>query len=83
MKNHVNRREVFYLSGYDPRGARYYYGLYKKEGALQSKVNGLHLDMSSRNRTAKHVQSLEIKASSKEGETRTNYHFLEWDNLIR
>ena len=83
MKNQVKRREVFYLSGYDPRGARYYYGLYKKEGALQSKVNGLQLDVSSRNRTAKHVQSWEIKASSKEAETRTSYHFLEWDDLIR
>ncbi|HIP51719.1 MAG TPA: hypothetical protein EYG94_06485 [Campylobacterales bacterium] len=83
MKNQVKKREVFYLSGYDPRGARYYYNLYKKEGAFQSKVNGLDLDFSSRKRTAKHVQSWEIKASSKEAETTTNYNFLEWDDVIR
>lgn len=25
----IKNREVFYLSGYDPRGARYYHSLYK------------------------------------------------------
>ena len=83
MKRQVKKREIFYLSGYDPRGARYYYNLYKKEGALQAKVNGLHLDVSSRKRKDKHVQGWEIKSSSKESETETNYHFLEWDDLIR
>lgn len=83
MKCQVKKRELFYLSGYDPRGARYYYNLYRKESKLQAKVNGLHLGVSSRKRTDKHVQSWEIKSTSREGETVTNYHFLEWDDLIR
>ncbi|MDQ7046266.1 MAG: hypothetical protein Q9M39_01040 [Sulfurovum sp.] len=83
MNNQVKKREVFYLSGYDPRGARYYYGLYKSEAQLQSKINALNVKVSSKIRTDKHIQSWEIKASSTEGETTSNYHFLEWDDLIR
>ena len=83
MDQKVNKREVFYLSGYDPRGARYYYNLYKKESRLQSKVNGLNLKFSSRKRKDKHVQSWEIEATIQEFKTVTNYHFLEWDDIIR
>jgi len=83
MLNSVKKRETFYIAGYDPRGARHYYNLYKKEAALQSKVNGMTMDISSRKRTDKHMQSWHIKSETGEVKTETNYHFLEWDDIIR
>jgi len=83
MSNSVKKRETFYLAGYDPRGARHYYNLYKKEAALQSEINGIKMDISSRKRTGKHMQSWHIESQSDEGVTHTNYNFLEWDDIIR
>jgi len=83
MKHSVKRRETFYLAGYDPRGARHYHNLYKKEAALQSKVNEIEMEISQRKRTDTHIQSWSIQASSQHKHTQTNYHFLEWDDIIR
>ncbi len=83
MPSIVRKRETFYLAGYDPRGARHYYNLYKKEAALQSEVNGMKMDISSRKRTDKHVQSWKIESQTGEDVTQTNYHFLGWDDIIR
>ncbi len=71
------------MAGYDPRGARHYYNLYKKEAALQSKINGMTLDISRRKRTAPHIQSWKIEGHTDGEATQTNYHFLEWDDIIR
>ncbi|MEA2048014.1 MAG: hypothetical protein U9O64_06140 [Campylobacterota bacterium] len=87
MQNPVRKRETFYLAGYDPRGARQYYNLYKKEAALQEKVNAMHMDISARKRSDAHMQSWQIRSSSTINNnlytTQTNYHHLEWDDLIR
>jgi len=83
MSDSVKKRETFYLAGYDPRGARYYYNLYKKEAVLQSEVNGMNIDISSRERTEKHIQSWKIESETGGHTTHTNYHFLEWDDIIR
>lgn len=83
----MRKRETFYLAGYDPRGARQYYNLYKKEAALQEKVNAMHMDISARKRSDAHMQSWQIRSSSTIDNnlytTQTNYHHLEWDDLIR
>ena len=79
----IKNREVFYLSGYDPRGARYYHGLYKKESAKQAKVDDVKIVVSSRKRSSKHQQSWQVEYISKEQSTQNNYHFLECDDIIR
>ncbi len=83
MSHSIKRREAFYLAGYDPRGARHYHNLYRNEADLQSKVNGMEIKVSSRKRTAKHIQSWKINSLTDNNMTQTNYHFLEWDDIIR
>ena len=41
----VARRKVFYVSGFDPLGARRYRELYRTEGPLQGDVVGYELDV--------------------------------------
>lgn len=79
----VKKRETFYLSGYDPRGARHYYNLYKKESKKQSQINGIDMKISSKKSTDEHIQSWQIDAKSKAFFTKTTYHFLAFDDLIR
>jgi len=76
----VSRRHVFYLSGYDPRGARHYHALYREHAGLQSRVNGLSLNVSTRARVASHVQRWHVAEASG---TQTTVDFLEWDDIIR
>jgi hypothetical protein len=83
MNKTVKKRETFYLSGYDPRGARYYYNLYKREAKNQTEINGMKMDISSRRHTDKHIQSWKIVSETNDYKTQTNYHFLEWDDIIR
>jgi len=83
MNKNVKRRETFYIAGYDPRGARHYHNLYKKEAIKQSEINNMKFSISSRKRTETNVQSWQIDTSSQEKHTQTNYHYLEWDDIIR
>lgn len=83
MSHSVRKRETFYLGGYDPRGARYYHKLYKKEAALLLENNGMKISVGNRKRTHPHVQMWQIESQTKDNKTESNYHFLEWDDMIR
>ena len=41
----IRRRCVFYVSGFDPKGARFYHGLYREQAALQSRVNAMPVEV--------------------------------------
>lgn len=79
MSEGLKKRHVFYIAGYDPRGARYYYNLYKKQASRQSLVNGLPLQVGPRARVADIVQRWHIQC----GDVETIYDFLSWDDIVR
>ncbi len=83
MQRFVQKQETFYLSGYDPRGARHYHSLYRKEASKQPMPHGGTLRVSGRTRISNHVQKWDINLQDQKGERHTQYHFLEWDDLIR
>ena len=87
MAERVKKRVTFYIEGYDPRGARHYYNLYKQEAEKESQKKGLSIDVSERTRSGENIQSCRITYRKGEGdepfETVTDYYFLEWDDLIR
>lgn len=79
----VRRRLVLYLSGFDPRGARWYHALYRDEAAKQAAVSGHEISVGPRRRLGEHVVGWRIAARI-EGETiETDYRFLEWDDVVR
>lgn len=85
MQTKIKKRETFYLSGYDPRGVRYYYNLYKKESKEQEKISGLKIEVGSRQKRDTHIYSWEIHShrEKQKSTTYTTYHFLGYDDLIR
>lgn len=75
----INQRQVFYLHGFDPRGARHYHRLYREQAALQEKVNGLHIRVSGRRRGHDHSHHWQLHTDN----THTRYSYLGWDDIIR
>ena len=48
----VSRRCVFYVSGFDPKGAAHYHGLYREESAHQCNAEGYTRTVGPRKRDA-------------------------------
>ena len=79
----IKKRHIFYLSGFDPRGARYYYNLYKQQSLSQCKIDGTKVHISPRKRLTEHSVGWTIDSNSNNKDTRTYYEFLEWNDIIR
>ena len=87
MTQMVQKRKTFYLAGYDPRGSRHYYNMYKKEALEQSKINGMEIEVASRRCSGDYIHTWKIHTHTQQEErvlsTETEYSFLSWDDLIR
>lgn len=82
----VTKRQVFYLSGFDPRGAAFYHRLYQEESALQAKLLQANIEVGSRRRQNNLVNHWAVKASWQEpkaAQINTDYFFLNWDDIVR
>lgn len=83
----IQHRHVFYLSGFDPRGASFYHRLFKEEALKQSKINGISSNISKRKTHSRLSQYWDIEAKDQtQNETttvQTQYEFLRWDDIIR
>jgi hypothetical protein len=79
----VRKRCVFYLSGFDPKGAAHYHALYRDEAAAQAQVSGLDVTVGRRQKTAAGNAFWEVSANPPEGAVETRYEFLRWDDIVR
>ena len=75
----IKQRQVFYIHGFDPRGARHYHQLYRTQAAQQAKANSLIIKVGSRQRHSKHHQQWSLTTQ----DTYSQYHYLGWDDLVR
>lgn len=76
------KRKVFYLGGFDPRGARFYHELLAQQVAAHNAdvAEEAHLELGPRRRLgANSAWSLESAAGDVSGE----HEFLMWDDLVR
>ncbi|WP_445400399.1 hypothetical protein [Zobellella sp. An-6] len=75
----VKQRQVFYIHGFDPRGASHYHGLYRSQSKQQTKINGLNIGVSRRRRRSAHSHHWQLSTAH----THTDYCYLGWDDIIR
>ncbi|KGI55587.1 hypothetical protein [Campylobacter sp. MIT 97-5078] len=75
----MQKRDIFYIAGYDPRGFRYYYLMFKKNLAFYEKMTQKKFILS------KNKQEYEFHTSwSIQGENSQNYyHFLAWNDIVK
>lgn len=81
--NKVRRRIVLYLSGFDPRGARYYHQLYRREAEKQAAVSGFRINVGKRERIDEHLLRWNVRFEGEHGTVETEYHYCEWDDIVR
>ncbi len=80
----VRNRCVFYVSGFDPKGAAHYHGLYQRESQRQSRLNGWTFHVGSRSRLPGGNAMWMIEARHPvQGHVSTHYEFMRWDDLVR
>ncbi|WP_455287333.1 hypothetical protein [Cupriavidus necator] len=74
---------MYYVSGFDPRGAGFYHRLYREESAKQSVHLGTTVEVGARSRLDKHVSAWNVSSQWHGNEVSTEYQFLHWDDLVR
>lgn len=79
----VQTRTVFYLSGFDPKGAAHYHALYRDESTRQRAVGGLPIKVEPRQRLPGGDAQWRLSAQTPSGTVHTRYHFLHWDDVVR
>jgi hypothetical protein len=75
------KRKVFYLGGFDPRGVRFYHGLYREAAARWSALSGQPLSVSRRRRIDASRSDWQV-ANEADG-SQTSYSFLGWEDIVR
>ncbi|MEK0446258.1 MAG: hypothetical protein RLZZ399_1579, partial [Verrucomicrobiota bacterium] len=79
----LHTRRVHYISGFDPRGARYYGELYRTEAQKQSRLNQASVQVAKRHKRSSSVSAWEVRADWQGHSVHTDYEFLGWDDLVR
>lgn len=77
------RRHVFFLSGFDPKGAAYYHALYQRNALRQSENSRIEYTVGARKRIDGLNQSWDVSANEKGDSAQTQYEFLVWDDIVR
>jgi hypothetical protein len=79
----VRRRCVFYVSGFDPKGAAHYHALYRDQSALQARAGGLEIEVGPRRREPGGNDAWTVRAVEDGMPVETRYEFLRWDDIVR
>lgn len=81
--NTVRKRCVYYIGGFDPKGAAHYHALYKEQAALQAAVGGLPLEVGSRKRLPTGNTAWTVRSRAAGSDVNTWYEFMRWDDIVR
>ncbi|WP_374496652.1 hypothetical protein [Vogesella indigofera] len=79
----VTRRRVYYLSGFDPRGAAFYHRMYRDEAGKQAVLSGAEFSVGPRRRESGRVSCWQVTAGWNGQQVETEYLFLGWDDIVR
>ncbi|EFO9213501.1 DUF829 domain-containing protein [Campylobacter lari] len=77
MEKICQKRDVFYIAGYDPRGYRHYYAMFKKNLAEQNTL--LNYDYTLSKAQVNIYPFWQIQTSH----TSTSYTFLSWNDIVK
>lgn len=82
MKKTVQKRQVFYIPGYDPMLPRRYRELYRNEGKKQAEISGYELTLTGRKTGAGHY-GWAVSSLIDGRKTQTDFTFLLWSDIVR
>lgn len=79
----IRSRRVYYIGGFDPRGASYYHRLYKEEARKQAENAGYRVNVGPRRKIHAGQHAWNIEFESQGHNVITDYRFLSWDDIVR
>lgn len=79
----VRRRKIFYISGFDPRGAAFYHNLFREEAKQQGLLSGNALEISRRRHDGPLCDYWGVTGHFSDHQVSNDYVFLRWEDLIR
>jgi hypothetical protein len=74
------KRKVFYLSGFDPRGVRFYHALYREQVERYARLTGESVTMTPRKAGPASSATWTVRNDSAGVET--EYEYLRWEDLV-
>ncbi|QYH03031.1 DUF829 domain-containing protein [Campylobacter lari] len=77
MDKLCQKRDVFYIAGYDPRGYRHYYAMFKKNLAEQNTLLNYDYTLSKAQINAYAFWQIQTQYTS------TSYTFLSWNDIVK
>ncbi|HFP7614742.1 TPA: DUF829 domain-containing protein [Campylobacter lari] len=77
MDKLCQKRDVFYIAGYDPRGYRHYYAMFKKNLAEQNKLLNYDYTLSKAQVNIYPFWQIQTPYTS------TSYTFLSWNDIVK
>jgi pimeloyl-ACP methyl ester carboxylesterase len=77
------RRQVFFISGFDPRGALFLHKNCVTETGKWSATTGYPVETGARKNIGKLVRRWPVTADLPTGKAETTFDFLQWDDIIR
>jgi hypothetical protein len=79
----VRRRHVFFLSGFDPKGASWYHRLYREQAELQGRVTGVQYQVGPRARLANGNSQWQVRSEAAGASVQTCFEYVQWDDIVR
>src|SRR5258706_11383434 len=79
----IKKRRVFYIAGFDPRGAGAYHSLHGDEAPRQAALSGVSLRVGQRKRESPLSTTWRAEREAGGGTVETVFEFLHWDDIAR
>ena len=79
----VRERCVYYVSGFDPKGAGHYHALYRDQAKLHPWVAGAPLQVGARRKLPGGNAAWSVQAGAGDGAVHTHFEFMRWDDVVR
>lgn len=79
----IKRRQVFYIAGFDHRGAVHYHEVYSTHAKLQGHRGGYDISVTEASPTGPNALTWRIDYRDSEGSCQTDYTYLVWDDITR
>ncbi len=83
MNSPIRKRRVFYVSGFDPRGAVAYHRMFSDESRKQAARQGFVMRVGDRVRSGSLSSTWRAERQVDAGVVETTFEFLHWDDLVR
>jgi len=76
-------KRIYYISGFDPRGARFYHRLFREEAKKSTTLSGAEIDTGRRKVLDKLITQWQVDSVWDGKSYITDYRFMTWDDVMK